>query len=190
MAYCSVADVKSYLGISEATDDARIDTYIKAAQAGIDSYCNRTFEASADTTRYFDAIGTHIRGGWLYLDKDLCAITTVTNGDSVEVTSSEYTTKPRNETPYYAIRLLSQSGKTWTYSSEWMDAISIIGRWSYSTTAPNDIKQACIRFASYIYRQKDAQMFDVTVFEGGVVTTPLGMPPDVRTAISPYRRLL
>lgn len=188
MAYCDIADVTQYLDVSESTEDGLIDACINAAQAEIDNFTGRTFEADADSTRYFDAAGQHIVGNTLYLDADLCSVTTVTNGNSVEVTSAQYTTKPRNETPYYAIRILSNSGKVWTYTDEWMDAIEIIGRWSYSTAAPDDIKQACIRLASYIYRQRDAQMYDVTVFEGGVVTKPFGIPPDVRAILSSYRR--
>ena len=71
-----------------------------------------------------------------------------------------------------------------------MDSISIIGKWAYSTTAPADVKQACIRLASYMYRQKDAQMYDVTAIEAGVVIRPFGMPPDIKAILKPYVRPL
>lgn len=188
MAYCTTADVKTYLGISESGDDALIAEKIAAAQAGIDAYTHRTFEASGDTTRYFDYSSEYIDGYDLILDEDLCSITTVTNGDSVVVAAGERTTLPKNETPYYAIRLLSDSGVVWTYSDEWMDAISVTGKWAWSTTAPDDIKDACIRWASYKYRQKDAQMYDVTAIEAGVVIRPFGIPPDIKSMLMPYVR--
>ena len=188
MAYTDVIDVRQYLDISGGGDDALIGDLIDSAQKAIDKYCRRTFEAAADTTRYFDYSDEYIDGAMLWLDYDLCAITTVTNGDSVVVASGERTTMPRNSTPYYGIRLLSDSGVTWTYSDEWMDAISIIGRWSYSTAAPDDVSHACRRLASFYYRQRDQQMMDVTAIEAGVVLAPVGIPADVRRILNPYVR--
>ena len=108
MAYCTVADVTQYLGISSGEDSALIGRLIDAAQQAIDDYCHRTFEASADSTKYVDVHHDIVDGYTLFIDHvgDLCAITTVTNGDGNEVTSSQYTTQPRNETPYYALRIL------------------------------------------------------------------------------------
>ena len=186
MAYTTVGAVRKYLGISEASDDELIKTLIDAAQEAIDIHCRRTFEASADSTRYFDYSSEYIDGADLWLDTDLCAITTVMNGDSVEVAASEYTTVPRNDTPYYKIRLLSDSDITWTYDSEWMDAIYVVGRWSYSTEAPADVAQACTKFAAFKFRGKDAQLTDVTAIEVGVVIKPVGMPADVLKDLKGY----
>ena len=188
MAYTTKALVKTYLGISGAGDDDLIDDMIEAAQKAIDLHCRRTFEADTDSTRYFDCSDEAIEGPDLWIDEDLCAITTVTNGDSVVVAANERTTVPRNETPYYLIRLLSDSGVTWTYDDEWMDAISVVGRWSYSTTAPADVAQACVRLASVYFRAKDSPLTDVTAIEAGVVIKPPGMPADVMMKLKPYRK--
>jgi hypothetical protein len=192
MSYCTVADIRMYLDIEAGSDDALIGSLIDAAERAIDSHCNRTFEAASDTTRYIDAVGEHVRGRSLFFDTigDVCSITTITNGDGVEVASDEYVTVPRNETPYYGVRLLNSAGKTWTYSTDWESAISIAGKWAYSETAPHDVRQACIRWASYMYRQKDAPVFDTTAIpEAGVITVPQGIPVDVRNLLAPYRRL-
>ena len=188
MAYTDVISVRQYTDIDAAADDALIGDLIDAAKAEIDKYCRRTFEASADSTRHFDYSSEYIEDDTLWLDTDLCAITTVTNGDSVVVASGERTTIPRNSTPYYGIRLLSDSGVTWTYDDEWMDAIIIVGRWAYSTTAPDDIVQACRRLTSFMYRQRDQQMMDVTAIEAGVVLAPVGIPADVRRILNPHVR--
>jgi hypothetical protein len=185
MAYTNVIGVRQYLDIADGGDDALFGDLIDAAQKAIDIYTRRTWEATADTTRYFDYSSENIDGLTLFLDKDLCSITTVTNGDSVVVASNERTTIPRIETPYYAIRLLSDSGVTWTYDDEWMDAISITGRWAYSTSAPNDIVQACNRLAAFYYKQRDQQMFDVTAIEAGTLISPVGLPADVRRILDP-----
>lgn len=186
MAYTDAQEIREYQDIQSGSDDGLLATLAEAAQQAIDNYCRRTFEASADSTRYFDYSPEYVEGYKLHLDADLASITTVTNGDSVVVAASEYTTLPRNETPYYAIRLLSDSGVYWTYDDEWMDAISVTGRWAYSTTAPDDIAQACTQLAAFLYRQRDRPDFDVTAIEAGVVIKASGMPANVRKMLAPY----
>jgi hypothetical protein len=189
MAYTTNTAVKSLLGISGAGDDTLITTLVTRAQAWIESFCDQVFEAAADSTRKFDAI-RDVDGLTLHLDYPLAAITSITNGDGATVASTEYVTEPRNRTPYHRIKLLDSKGKYWTYTTDPENAISIAGKWAYSTAAPADIVQACERLAAYMYRQKDSQVFDVTAdAETGAVTIPKGMPPDVRQMLLPYRRL-
>ena len=194
MAYTDASTLKQYLGITSSTDDALLTSLIARAQSAIDTYTQRTFEASADTTKYFDAVRPHVNGAllsWETLGLDLCAVTTVTNGDSTTVSSSNYVTEPRNTTPYHGLRLKANSGITWTYDTDWEGAISITGRWAYSTSAPDDIAHACIRLAAFYYKQKDAGTFDtVAVPEAGVITVPQGMPRDVQIILNPYRKLI
>ena len=192
MAYCTVDDLKRYLGIAAATtgDDVLLAELIQAAQTMIDSATGRTFEAVSDSTRYFDAIHD-VYGYELVFDADICSITTVTNGDGVAVSSSEYATNPRNQTPYYSIRILASAGKSWTYSTDHEDAISVAGRWAYSTSAPNDIEQAARRLAAYLYRQKDnANDLDRAVIVGNATVLPSELPSDVRQLIRPYVRVI
>lgn len=189
MAYTNAATVKTYLGVSGTGDDTLIGALVTRAQSIIDRYCGRTFEASANTTRYFDPTRDVI-GQTLFFDRDCCSIGTVTNGDSSTVASTSYVTEPRNETPYYAITLLASKGLWWTYSDDPENAISISAKWAYSATAPDDIVQAATRLAGYLYRQRDSGVFDVTASpELGIVTVPQGIPRDVAIILAPYRRI-
>lgn len=188
--YCTTEQVKAYLGNSTTDDDALLDALIPRAQAGLDRHWHRTFEATSDTTRYFDA-ARDTDGLLLYLDEDLASITTITNGDGTTITSAQYTTEPRNFTPYHAIRLLSSTGLIWEYDSnnDSEDAIAITGRWAWSVTADSDIEHLCIRYVGWLYRQKDSQVYDITATpELGVITIPQGVPKDLRLAIDSYRR--
>lgn len=192
MAYCSIDDVKLYLTITADDDDALLQSLVDAAQKLIDTYCKRTFEATADTTRTFDAkYDIDDEGLMLWLDHDLVAITSVTNGDGTTVTGSQYVTEPRNHRPIYGLKLKEGGDVVWTYSTTPENAISIVGRWAYSTAAPADVKQACIRLAAFLYRQKD-NSGDVTteVIQTGMGTAiaPSSMPRDVRYALNPYIR--
>ena len=191
MAYCGVEELKEYLGVTGATDDAMLLTLLAAAQRTIDSYCARTFEATADTVRTFDS-QRDVDGYTLTVDSDLCAITSIVNGDGTTISNSHYVTEPRNETPYYAIRLKTSAGKVWTstVSGDSENAITITGKWAYSTSAPSDIAHVCKRLAAYIYRQKDnAGDLDRAVIAGNSTILPAQIPSDIRLMLTPYKRL-
>ena len=194
MAYTDASTLKQYLGITTSTDDALLTSLIARAQKAIDTYTQRTFEAASDTTKRFDCLPPYVSGyelTWVPLGLDLCQITSVTNGNGVTVTASQYVTMPINTTPYHGLRLKQNSGVTWDYTDDWEASITIVGRWAYSITAPADVVQACIRLAAYYYKQKDAGTFDtVAVPEAGIITVPQGMPRDVQIILNPYRKLI
>ena len=192
MAYVTPKEVREYLGINRP--DALFADFISQAQAAIDAYCDRTFEATADSTRYFNAVGKHITCQSLFVSDfhDLCAITEIVNGDGETVAADTYTTYPKTltaQTPvYHQIKLLSNAVSSWTYTDDYENAIAITGRWSYSVTAPEAIKLATLRYVSFLYRQKDAPLQDVTAIEQGAVIRPLGMPPDVAMILASFVR--
>lgn len=184
MAYTSLTDLKSYLGISVATDDALLSRLITYAQKMIDQDRLRAFEAVTET-RYYRY--ENVRGQVLYLDGDLLTVTALLNGDSVAtpITNTHYWLVPRNASPKYAIRLKSDS--YWEQDVDY--EISVTGTWGYTATCPPDISQACTRLAAFLYRQKDAQVFDVTATpELGVITIPQGFPADARQILDRYPR--
>jgi len=194
MAYCTVADLKSYRDIEAASDDVLLAALIARAQALIDSYTGRTFEASADTQRYL-TVGRDTDGRMAYLPDDLCQITSVVtdaDGDADSLTVNvDYIPEPRYRTPYFALQLLPNSDYRWEYTTNPEMGVLITGRWAYSITAPADIAHACLRLAAYYYSQKDAQVFDVTANpELGVITVPKGIPADVKKILDLYRRIV
>jgi len=190
MAYTTTADVKAYLGISGGGDDDLIEVLIDAAQAYIDAETGRTFEASSNTSKYFDCAAPFVDGRTLYFGEwEAASIDSVTNGDGDTIDSSYYVTLPRNTTPYYGIKLLGSSGLSWTYIDDPESAIEVSAKWAYSASPPDDIVHATKELAAYLYRQKDAQVFDTTAFpEAGVIQVPKGVPMTVRLIISRYRK--
>jgi len=190
MAYATLEALKAYTGIPAATvtDDTLLRDLLERASKAIDTYCSRHFEGVTDTRYYeMDAVD----GNYLVLDDDLISITTLTNGDSssTAITSTYYWLWPRNSgPPYYAIRLKAdQSTHYWEVDTDYF--ITVTGVWGWALEPPEDITHACIRLAAYYYHQKDAGVYDVTTFpEAGVITTPQGIPRDVRLLLDPYRR--
>ena len=186
MAYCTAAQVKTQRDIRDDDNDTLIATLIPQAQQIIDAQCQRTFEAADDSTRYFDSRA--IRGQMLYLDDDLCSITSVTNGDLSQTTITDYVTRPRNDTPYYALKMKDTATEHWEAVNDY--EITIVGKWAYSTTAPDDIVRACIRLVAWMLQQRmsGSEPDKITFSESGFPLLPGSIPRDVLAMLTPYRR--
>lgn len=199
-AYPGLDDVRVYLRANSQQplptgDDDLLATLLVAAKAFIESPAGagRRFEVTTDSTRHFDA-WIDGSGDWreLWLDEDLCAITQVVNGDNAVVSPNQYVTNPRNETPYYSISLKRSADISWTYNDTFEGAIAITGRWGYSTQAPADVAQACLRFVAWLYRQRSSSNGEIDrpiVTGDGVTIMPSAVPADVMAVCRGYRRL-
>jgi hypothetical protein len=191
VAYTTATDVVAYADITpvSAADTALLNTFIAAAKDYIDGFCRQTFEASADSTRYFDPT-RDASGRKLYLDAPLIAITTVTNGNGVLVTASQYITEPRNQTPYTSLVLKGNAGIAWTYTDTPENAIAIVGRWAHSLTAPDGIVQIAKELVAYYWRQKESTGdLDRAVLVGNNTILPARIPLDIKEKLTHYRRL-
>ena len=187
MSYATVAQLKEYVGVTTAGDDALLTRLLASAQGIIDTHTGRTFEAATDSVKTFDA--TPDMSLWLS-GHDLCQITSIVNGDGTTIATEQYATEPRGITPYFAIRLKASAGIRWTYVDDPEDAITITGRWAYSLTAPADITHAAIRVAAWLYRQKDssADLDRHIVSPDGIALAPARLPNDIVSQLQAYRR--
>lgn len=188
-------EVKTYKGLEDADDDALLTVLIEATQDWFNRECKRTVFAETDTTRYIDAIGEHLDGLDMYVSQigDLCAITSITNGDGVAVSTNEYTTYPKvltvEEPVFNRIRLLPSSNKYWTYTTDYENAISITGKWGLFATAPASLKQMLKRLTLYAYKVKDTDAFETIVIpDAGMIQAPTGFPVDVARMVRLLRR--
>jgi hypothetical protein len=189
MSYCTLEDIKLYLGITEDSDDALIEQSILAAKTAIDSYCSTVFDVSDDSTKYFSSHDDGIFGAYLHLGRNRLAASPA----SVVIAGTDVTSDIipiPNERPVTQLYLMSTSSKSWRDSGD-DPAISIAinGKWGYSTTAPPDIKQAAIIWASFLYQQKDA-FIDGTVASSSEErrTVIPGVPRGALHLLAPYKR--
>jgi hypothetical protein len=193
MAYATLPELRSYLNIAAADtgDDTLLSTVLANAQRAIDGYCGWAFEATT-ATRYYDSeadVDDRDRAV-LVLGEPLLTVTTLTNGDADVLLPAEYFLEPANTVPKWYIRLRSSTGLYWTYTTDHEQAITVVGTWGYTATAPADVTQAALRWAGYMYRQRDAQVWDVTAQpNAGILTIPQGIPKDVERLLASYRRL-
>lgn len=185
MAYLTLPDAKAYIGNTQPNDDDIIGRLIVAAQAFIEGPqgAQHVYEAEDDATRSFDA-EFDVDGRLLYLDADLCQITSITNGDGQLVSASQYVCETaggeRNKTPWRRIRLRSTATVSWLASATTgpENAIAILGKWAYSTTPPARIVQLTREIVAYLYRRRSASGdADRPLLTGdGVMILPSALP--------------
>jgi hypothetical protein len=126
--YSTLAAVKGLLEVvsTNTPDDGVINDLITQTSRYIDDKTGRHFYPTIET-RLFDVP----EGRELWLDDDLLAATTVTNGDAVAVT--EYNLLPPNYYPKYAVRIKDWSSVYWTTDSNSgsEQVISVLGVWGF-----------------------------------------------------------
>lgn len=192
MAIITSAEFKAYLGITSSNDDALIASLILSAQKFLELETDKIFDVATATTRYF-TYGEHTSrdGMTLYLDMPLVSVTTLTNGDATVIASNKYKLYPLNRIPYSQIRLLPSSSYAWTYTDDPDGAIAVNGLWGWSSTPDDHIKQLMKRLTGFLYRQKDAQAYDLTGFsEIGQIRVKHRIPEDIEKMIEYYRALV
>jgi hypothetical protein len=188
MDYCSLADVKANgrLDINSTTYDSEILSIIAAASRWIDRYKNIPedgFAQNTDSTRYYDIAA--IREGRLCLDAPYVSITTLTNGDGLEITSSYYRLYPRNGTYYNQIRLLStHSG--WQFSDDDSE-VTVLGKVGYATSTPEPVREACAMLSSWIFKRYQGGLQDASAnIDLGQLVYSEAIPKSVRALLEGY----
>jgi hypothetical protein len=195
MAYPTLEEVKAYLDVTTDGDDDLLTDLLTQSISMIEGFAGFTFEADADSERFFSPI-TDVNPYdkyELYFDTWLATTpTTVSNKDDGTpevITSGNYIMLPQNQSPHYGIKLLSSKGYVWTYEDDPEIGISITGKWGWSEDAPEKVKHAVRRLVAFVYRQKDTSSdLDRPLLTGdGVTVMPSQLPHDVMKLIKPYR---
>jgi len=186
--YATIAQLQARLEISgtlSATQTSNMNLALTNASAVIDDQTHRHFEATTDSTRYHDA-ALDVVDGRLWLQGDLAAVTSITNGDAQVIPLTSVKTDPLYATPYFGLTLKGNSGIGWSG-----DAIAVTGRWAYSITPPDPIVQAPLRLAEWLYRQPaNALDLDRAVIVGNATIAPSAIPADVFVMLRPYMRVV
>jgi hypothetical protein len=197
MAYATAADLRAYIGATATTDDTQLSNAVTRAQTEIERQTHRVFEAAADTTRYYtplyrrEVLGDlEDDGRTLWLGADLCALTSITNGNGTAVSLSDVVTIDINVKPWYAIRLKDSANIQWTFTGTPEYSIAVVGRFAYSTTPPADIVSATLMLGAYLYRRREGGPdTDRNIISAdGVLMAPARFPTDVSTIIKKYVR--
>lgn len=196
MAYITTDQLRDYIGATSHTDDTQLGFMCGRAQAMVEAFCNRRFEATSDTTRFYNALDIRYGGNvdavtnTLLLDEDLAEVTTVVNGDGSSIPLNALVLLPTNMTPKYGIKIKMNTAYVWTYVGEPDTAIEVTGKFAYSITPNDDIVSATLRLGAYIYRQREGTPdTDRSIISSdGMILAAARIPSDIAVILDPYRR--
>ena len=184
--YVPLIVFKSYLGLGTETDaDDVLQACLDNAESGIDDYCRRNFAGTAGTMYYNRYEQDKVRNNTFWFNEDLHTLTALTLGDGQVIPMGSLWLQPREGPPYRGIQLKSSYVYTWNTDQDMI----VSGTWGYGTIAPQAVQQATVRYATFLWRQKDSSPNDQIGYEQGAGVQPMGrgMPDDVRYILSPYR---
>jgi len=198
--YCTSAEVKAAMpdGNWGATYDALIALLATRASRNIDRYTKRepgAYYVDTDTTRYFTAGGNVD----LYIGELAASPTTVSiaeAGDLTDLTAlaaTDYFMNPPNALlevmPYNFIELDTINGD-WYYWPKFKKSVVIVGKFGYSATVPDDVKQvAIVQCARWFKRGQQGFQDTGAIVELGQLKYTRRMDPEVEETISYLRRV-
>jgi len=192
-AYCTLADVKAALRITDSVDDSLIENSINAASRMIDQYCNRYFySGSPGEVRYFKA--TDAFNCWIDDCQTITELKTAsTNPVVFDITwgTNDYQTIPRNTLGNGAYQPIT--GLTATYSyffPTWQESnlVKVTGTWGWSSI-PDPIKFATIIQASRLFKRLESPLGVAGVSDLGIMRVGSNIDGDVAQLINPFRLL-
>ena len=179
MAYLSEAEFENMTG--QVIETALFTTLFDMAKAKFDGDVLQKFEVTGDTSRYLNPYKKAI-GEVLFMDEWLAQTPTFVKVDGVTVPLVDIELIDRNEPPYYALALRDTATKTWFDGDDTVEAqIEISGRWGYSVSVPNRVKEAMKELVVY-YRETRAQTqeyklpkryFEIVEYYNGRVLGPI-----------------
>lgn len=202
--YCTLAQVKAALRISDTTDDTLLETAVESASRLIDGYCNRSFYNQGSATRVYTA-----RDPYFCMVDDFTTVyslkTSVLSPGVFEVswnlpggtaTPVDVQLEPLNaviEATSWSYDRLRAVGRyffptlTTNYGQQALVQLSANFGWS---AVPKVVEQATIIQASRLFKRLDSPLGVAGFGDMGVMRISRAIDPDVAMLVDPYRKMV
>lgn len=189
----TLADVKGWLRLTAATDDALLTRLITAQSARIETYCSRTFASQAYTDTYDGKDTTALP----FDNFPVTAVSSVTI-DGVPIPASPAPTSLNPYVPGYRFSetMLSLIGGgfpfgTYRFNRGYQNVIVAYTAGYSANAIPAELAQACIELVSIRYREIDRIGQQSKSIGGETVSFFKGdLPASVVGMLQPYRRVV
>jgi hypothetical protein len=188
--YCTLAEVKAAMRLTDSVDDTLLENSIEGASRRIDGYCGRFFYQTTQTVTFYAT------NAYRLATRDLVSVTTLktdNSGTGVFTTTwtlnTDYIFEPLDAVlqtrPYNAIA--ATGGKTFPlYTPPDPPTTQIVGVWGWPSV-PDDVREACVLLSMRQFARYNAAL-GVLGFADMAITVR-AVDPDVRDLLSPYRLL-
>ena len=189
--YCTLADVKAALRITDSIDDSLLETAVESASRLVDGFAGRNFYSAGSAVRYFtpeDRIVCEI--------DDLISLTSlVVSADLNAVfdqtwSATDYQLEPLNGkvdglTGWPATRIRAVGD--YVFGTNIGEAsVKVTGTWGWSAV-PVAVKQATVIQASRIFKRLDSPLGVLSSPDLGYIRVGTRLDPDVQQLVEPYR---
>jgi hypothetical protein len=189
--YCTLAEVKAALRITDTIDDSLLETAVESASRLVDGYAGRNFYSAGSAVRYFTPE-----------DRIVCEIDDLISLTSLEVSadldgvfdqtwaSTDYQLEPLNGkvdglTGWPATRIRAVGA--YIFGTNIGEAsVKVTGTWGWSAV-PTAVKQATVIQASRIFKRLDSPLGVLSSPDLGYIRVGTRLDPDVQQLVEPYR---
>lgn len=203
--YCTAAELKAEIGISDSEDDTEIGTAITAASRKIDAYCGRKFSQDAnvverefypDSPLEVDLLEQPYQSAASEISTLIGLIVKTDEADdgtfSTTLTiNTDFLVLPRNAAadgwPWSG--LLAVGSGSFPMLSSGRAGVQVTAKFGWATI-PTDVKKACLLESARLFRRKDSPEGVLGGFaEFGPVRVSQFEDPDARRLLSQFRRV-
>jgi len=189
--YCTLAEVKAALRITDSIDDTLLETAVESASRLVDGFAGRNFYANGTAVRLFtpeDRIICEI--------DDLISLTSLVVSADLDAVfdqtwaATDYQLEPLNGradglTGWPATRIRAVGA--YIFGTNIGEAsVKVTGTWGWSA-APVAVKQATIIQASRIFKRLDSPLGVLSAPDLGYIRVGTRLDPDVQQLVEPYR---
>lgn len=191
--YCTLAELKTRLGISDTTDDTVLTAAVSSASRQVELYCRRQFnDAGSTSSRVFVPTSptlTMVDDFWTTTG---LVVSTMTGDDGMFDTiwaDTDYQLEPLNGIqagitgwPYWRIRATQSN---YYYRGRFTGSVQVTARWGWASV-PAPVKEATLALAEEIYKLKDSPYGIAGFGEFGMVRVREN--PKIVSLLMNYRR--
>lgn len=195
--YCTLSEFKAFMEppgqdlVSDAGDDAVIESIIETVSRFIDGECSRHFyKNTVDEIRYYTANdSTYCR-----VD-DLVSVTTLETDEGNRDYPNTWSADDFDLWPYNAaldgrpyVQIVTTPGSDYYFWAGLIKGVKVTGVFGYPSI-PAQIKNACEVISLSAYKRRFGENLSSvsTVTGGGVIITPQDVPAAAWAMINPFR---
>lgn len=187
--YVTSTELKAYLRIGDAVDDAEVALVVTAASRAIDRATNRQFGlVAAAEARKYTAFWDHVNCRYVVPIDDLMTevgLTIATEVGAVDVFDLKPANAAAEARPWTSI-VVDPTAAVKPTTKE--DEVTVTARYGW-TTVPVAVKQAALLQAARFFKRRDAPFGVAGSPEAGSELRLLAkVDPDVAVVLGPYQR--
>lgn len=186
--YCSLDDLKAWLGISDPNDDTNLEGCITAASRSIERFCGkgRQFWSSPPASKLFTATSSAlVMVDDFYTTADLAVVSDMDGDGEYETTwtlDTDFVIEPANDSLYFRLR-----ARPLRWFPRCADAVQVTARWGWASV-PDEVELACKIKAAQLFQRRQSPAGVQGNDQFGFVRVSRYEDPNVVDLLSKFQR--